>query len=262
MVPFPSAVRYAAWDMDASFHPYQRTVEDWHFWYVVRRQILALLLDELRLGPAARLLDIGCGTGGSSLVLARYGQAIGLDRELRSFRLAMDRPYSHRVVSGAETLPFADASFDAVVALDVLEHLDDDLAAAREIRRVLKPGGAAVIFVPALNILWGHNDVISHHRRRYTHKSLSRVLTAAGFTLSHLGYFNLLLFLPTLAVRLLDRLTPKVTSRIEYQPGPSRWNSLLTRIFGLEVGLLRRTTLPLGTSVCCLAHKPQTAATQ
>ena len=159
------------------------------------------------------------------------------------------------MVSGAETLPFTDCSFDAVVALDVLEHLDDDLGAAREIRRVLKPGGAAVIFVPALDILWGHNDVISHHRRRYTKQGLQNVLTAAGFRLSHLSYFNLLLFLPTLAVRLLDRLMPQVTRRIEYQQQPTRLNALLTKIFGLEVELLRRTTLPIGTSVGCLAYR-------
>ena len=241
--------------MDQSFHPYQRAIEDWHFWYAVRREILELMLAELRLPAGARLLDIGCGTGGSAQVLARHGEATGLDRELRSFRLSMDRPYTHRVVSGAETLPFADASFDAVVALDVIEHLDDDLGAAREIRRILKPGGAAVIFVPAFAILWGHNDVISHHRRRYTRKTLQAVLTAAGFELTHLGYFNLLLFLPMLGVRLLERVLPKVTSRIEYEQKPTRLNALLTRIFRLELGLLRRTTLPLGTSVCCLAHK-------
>lgn len=243
--------------MEPGFHPYQRSVEDWHFWYVVRREILANLLSELRLPAGARLLDIGCGTGGSALVLARYGEAIGLDRELRSFRISMDRPYRHRVVSGAETLPFADASFDAVVALDVLEHLDDDVGAAREIRRILKPGGAAIFFVPALSILWGHNDVVSHHRRRYTRRTLQEVLTAAGFRTSRLGYFNLLLFLPTLAVRLLDRLLPRVANQIEYQPHPSRLNGLLTRIFRLEVELLRRTELPIGTSVCCIAHKAQ-----
>ena len=248
-------VGYAAATMDASFHPYQRATEDWHFWYAVRREILDQMLGELLLPVGARLLDIGCGTGGSAQILSRHGEAVGLDRELRSFRLSMDRPYRHRVVSGAETLPFADASFDAVVALDVIEHLDDDLGAAREIRRILKPGGAAVIFVPAFAILWGHNDVISHHRRRYNHKTLHAVLSAAGFRLTRLGYFNSLLFLPTLGVRLLERVLPQLTKRIEYQEEPSRLNALLTRIFRLEVALLRHTTLPFGTSVCCLAHK-------
>ncbi|HPH26481.1 MAG TPA: class I SAM-dependent methyltransferase [Pseudomonadota bacterium] len=241
--------------MDPCFHPLQRNIEDWHFWYHVRREILDALLKELHLPPDARLLDIGCGTGGSSLVLSKHGQAVGLDASLRSFQLSPDRPYTHRVVSSAEQLPFADASFDAVAALDVLEHLDHDQQAAEEIRRILKPGGAAVIFVPAFQILWGQNDVMSHHRRRYTKASLQKVLTAAGFRLSHLTYFNMLLFLPTLGVRLLERLSKKVAGQIEYQSEPTRLNSLLTQVFRWEVPLLTRLPLPIGTSVACIAHR-------
>jgi cyclopropane fatty-acyl-phospholipid synthase-like methyltransferase len=70
--------------MDPCFHPLQRNIEDWHFWYHVRREILDALLKELHLPPDARLLDIGCGTGGSSLVLSKHGQAVGLDASLRS----------------------------------------------------------------------------------------------------------------------------------------------------------------------------------
>lgn len=242
--------------MDDSFHSFERSIDEWHFWYAVRREILAQYLDRVKL-PAShpRLLDLGCGTGGSSLVLARYGEVVGLDRSMTPFKLSMDRPYAHRVLADIERLPFADGSFDAVAALDVLEHLDDDIAGAKEVYRVLKPGGAAVVFVPAFQILWGRNDVVSHHRRRYRKDTLRKTLEAAGFTVEHLGYFNLLLFAPTLAVRLLERVFPAVSHRIEYQQSPTRTNALLTALFRLELPLLRHHPLPLGTSVCCLARR-------
>ena len=242
--------------MDERFHAYERNVEDWHWWYRIRREILDDAVAKLRLDPAhARLLDIGCGTGGSSLVLSKHGSVTGLDRAHQSFALAPDRPYAHRVVGTAECLPFADASFDVVAALDVLEHLDDDVAGAREVLRVLKPGGSAVVFVPALNILWGENDDFSHHRRRYTKRTLAHALEAAGFELGPVGYFNLTLFLPTLLSRLVQRVLPSA-GKLEYAAGPSMTNEILTRIFRLEVPWLRRSPLPIGASALCVARRP------
>lgn len=243
--------------MDADFHDFERAVEDWHWWYQVRRDILDLLLSQLKLDPArARLLDIGCGTGGSSVVLSRYGTAVGLDRSLRSFTIAPDRPYSHRVVGNAERLPFGAQTFTAVAALDVLEHLNDDVAGAREIFRVLQPGGAAVIFVPAFDCLWGQNDVHSHHRRRYRRVTLENAVRAAGFDIERIGYFNSLLFLPTWAVRLGERVFPQAARAIEYQSKPTLMNRLLANIFRLELPWIRQQGLPFGTSIFCLARRP------
>ena len=244
--------------MDERFHPFQKGVEDWHWWYRTRREILDGLIGSLPLDKArARLLDIGCGTGGMSLVLSRYGKAVGLDRSLESFQMSQDRPYTHRVVGSAEVLPFADESFDVVCALDVLEHLDDDVAGVREIRRVLKPGCTAVIFVPAFQLLWGHTDEFSHHRRRYTTATLRKTLEAAGLRVGPpLGYFNMLMFLPVLAARIAQRLMPKdLAHSIEYADKPSPLNEVLARIFQLEVPLLRLGPLPLGTSAYCLATR-------
>jgi SAM-dependent methyltransferase len=242
--------------MDEAFHPFERAVEDWHWWYRVRREILDQMLAGLALDPArSLLLDIGCGTGGSSLVMSRHGRVVALDRTMNSFRISMDRPYAHRVVGEADRLPFRDASFDAVAALDILEHLDDDVAGAHEVRRVLKPGGTAVVFVPALDILWGQNDEFSHHRRRYTRAQLTETLVRAGFAVGKSGYFNMLLFLPTLLARLAERVAPKAVGDFEYRDKPSRVNALLERTFRLEVPVLRRAGLPVGTSVFCLARR-------
>ncbi len=242
--------------MDRRFHPFERAIEDWHWWYRVRRDILDQVLARVPLDrDRALILDVGCGTGGSSLALSRHGRVVGLDAAMQSFRISMDRPYTHRAVGRAESLPFREEAFDVVAALDVLEHLDDDVAGAREVRRVLKPGGRAVVFVPAFNALWRKNDDFSHHRRRYTRPLLERTLDAAGFTVEDSGYFNMLLLPAQVAGTIAERLFPRAVASFEYSERPSLANRLLERTFRLELPLLRRRGLPLGTSVFCLARR-------
>lgn len=243
--------------MDATFHAFEKQVEDWHWWYRVRRDILDQQLARLALDPArARILDVGCGTGGAALTLARHGRAVALDRSPASFRLAMDCPYTHRVVaSAAAPLPFSDGSFDVVCALDILEHLDDDAAAARELARVCKPGGTVIAFVPAFSFLWGYNDDYSHHKRRYVKSELAALLAGASLGVREAGYFNAVLFAPTLAARLVQRAAPRLTRGMEHGTRPSRFNGLLTALFRAELPLLRRGPLPFGTSAYCIGDK-------
>jgi SAM-dependent methyltransferase len=129
--------------MDPSFHAFEKEVEEWHWWYRVRRDILDQQLARLQLDPArARILDVGCGTGGAALTLARHGRAVALDRTPESFAIAMDRPYTHRVVaSAAAPLPFADGSFDVVRTERVLQHVADPARVLAEMARVARVGG-------------------------------------------------------------------------------------------------------------------------
>lgn len=241
--------------MDERFHDFERQVEDFHWWYKVRREILDQQLAALNLPANARLLDVGCGTGGASLVLSRHGQAVALDRAPQSFAISMDRPYKFRVVGSLEQpLPFAGGSFDVVCALDILEHLDDDFASARELYRVCKPGGAVIAYVPAFQALWGYNDDYSHHRRRYTRAQLDRVVAEAGFTVEKSGYFNMLLFLPTLMARFAQRRLPQL-DQMEHSTRPHPLHPLLAGLFRLELPLLKRLPLPVGTSAFCIGRK-------
>src|SRR5205085_11569628 len=107
----------------------------------------------------------------------------------------------------AEKLPYEDGAFDLVTGLDVVEHLDDDVAGLREMRRVLRPGGRVLLFVPAFMFLWGLQDEVSHHRRRYRLPELRCVLEQAGLEVERMTYANITFFLPILLIRKLMRLT-------------------------------------------------------
>lgn len=246
--------------METTTYQIEAQLERGHWWFQGRRRILDRLLTRLDppLPAGARALDVGCGTGANGPVLAAHATfAAGIDASPvpLGLRGTDERGHSARLRGDAGRLPFADASFDLVVALDVLEHLDDDAAAARELLRVLRPGGAAVIFVPALQLLWGLQDDVSHHRRRYHRAQLRDVMAGAGFQVQRVTFFNSFLFPPILAARLFMRLRPPKALKSENEVGGPLTNAILGAVFGAEAPLLDRIDLPVGVSLACLARR-------
>jgi SAM-dependent methyltransferase len=246
--------------VETSTYEIEAQLERTHWWFQGRRKILDRFLARLDppLAPGARALDVGCGTGANGPVLAaRTAFSIGIDASTVPLGLhgTDERGHSARVRGDATALPFPDASFDLVMALDVLEHLDDDAAAARELRRVLRPDGALVIFVPALQLLWGLQDDVSHHRRRYHRGQLRDLVAGAGFRVERLTFFNSLLFPPILAARLLMRVRPPKNIKSENQVGGALANTVLKTVFSAEAPLLDRFDFPVGVSLACLARR-------
>jgi SAM-dependent methyltransferase len=243
--------------MEAGFWQFQRDVEEWQFWFKTRRRILDGLLRDAHLPRDARLLEIGCGAGVNCTVLERFGRVCALDREPDAFSVAWPGSGAGRVCGDAMHLPLRDGAFDAAVALDVIEHLDDDRAAATELARVLRPGGALVLFVPAFRLLWGVNDDLSHHRRRYRAPELRAVVEAAGLVVERLTYFNLFFFLPIAITRTAERwLRARRCRERELDRGLA--NSISEALFGLEVPWLARGRgLPFGVSIACVARRPR-----
>jgi SAM-dependent methyltransferase len=242
--------------LERATYEVEARVERDHWWFRGRRRILGRLLARLDLPARARVLDVGCGTGANGPVLAEQGHfAVGIDASPIPLGLT-PRGHAVRLRGDAAALPFQDGAFDLVVALDVLEHLDDDRAAARELARVLVPGGALVVFVPALRILWGLQDDVSHHRRRYRKRELEDLVSSANLEVVRSTYFNTLLFPPILAARLAMRLRRPPDLQSENQLGGPVTNAILSGIFALEAPLLDRTNLPIGVSLACIARRP------
>jgi SAM-dependent methyltransferase len=249
--------------MEPEFYAEYFEIEDRHWWFVGRREIFMRLLERhlppLPNGRPRRILDVGCGTGTMLRHLQRFGSVEGVDADEGAVRFCRERALD--AVQRADVpLPFDAGTFDLVTMLDVLEHVDDDRGMLAELHRVLRPGGALLLSVPAYRFLWGPQDEISHHKRRYVAREVRERATEAGYALRRLSYFNTLLFPAIAAIRLLRprwRAGEELRSDFELtKPGPL--NELLGRVFSLEAPVLERMSLPFGVSILALAEKAAT----
>lgn len=243
--------------MQEDFYAEYSEIEDTHWWFRGRREIFTRLLAPFT-GSNRRILDIGFGTGAMLVFLARYGHVIGMDMAADAIRFARTRCDVPMLLGSITHVPLETASVDMVTAFDIIEHVDDEAAAFAELGRVCRPGGHLLLTAPAFQFLWGNQDVVSHHRRRYTLAALDARIRAAGFTPRRLSYFNAILFPAVAAVRVVRRLRGEPTGEVKSDftmTKPGLLNDALTRVFAAEGRWLARWRLPVGVSVVCLAER-------
>lgn len=229
-------------------------LERTHFWFVARRLLVNRLLNRLGLRPGAAVLDVGCGTGSFARELASAGfRVLALDVQPDALRHDRDWPPTLRVTHAeAERLPVADASFHAVVALDVLEHTDDARVMA-EIVRALEPGGAVVITVPALPWLWSQRDRSAGHLRRYTRRQLRSLIRTAGLEIVDVRFYQCLLLPAFIATRLAAR---RSAGPLRTEEQPAGWfNGLALAINRFEVRAGDLIPWPIGSSLAAVGRK-------
>ena len=241
--------------------------EEQHWWYVGMRRISTALL-ERRLprvadatGRPLEILDAGCGSGGMTRYLQRFGRVTGIDLAPEAVSLAKQRGLTQLARSSVGAMPFRDGAFDVVTSFDVLYHLNvnDDRAALSEIHRVLRPGGIALIRLPAFDwIRRAHDDVV-HTRHRYTRDELSGKLDDVGLLVEHATYANFLLFPLAPVKRYLDHrngtqeatdVAPARLAKLRAGPTAADLAAAQLEIANAEVQLTRVKTAP----------RPRTAA--
>ncbi|MBC7252455.1 MAG: methyltransferase domain-containing protein [Actinobacteria bacterium] len=237
-------------------------MEDEHWWYLGHRSLYARLLD--RHCPRAargRVLDAGCGTGGLTAWLRdryRPRRLVALDASRAALARCGERGLEELLCCSVEYLPFPEASFDLVLSLNVIYHRDvsDDLAALREMARVLSPGGYLLLNLPALPCLRGGHDLAVGGARRYKRSRFLEMLAAAGLRPVKVTYF---VFTPLPAVasrRLLTRGVPEEEAASDLRLPPRILNRALTRLLELEARAACGPGLPLGSSLTALARRP------
>ncbi len=237
-----------------------------HFWFRGFRLFVNPLLRYAashRTGSgAARVLDCGCGTGANLSLLNQAGRAYGFDLSATGLRLGRLAGRTLLARGSVAAAPFTSGTFDVVTSFDVLYSLDDraERAAMAEMLRLLKPGGFAIVNVAALESLRGDHSVLSHEVRRYSRPDLRDRLVAAGFRIERITYTNFTLFLPMLIARSLQRrrgLKAEADAQQEIAVPPEPLNAILTFLLWLESLYLRAFNAPAGSSLLCLARKPE-----
>ncbi|MDI1315162.1 class I SAM-dependent methyltransferase [Prosthecobacter sp.] len=243
--------------MKAPEYDLMRSVEDRHWWYaVLRSQVQHALAG--RLPPGGLLLDAGCGTGGMLQFLQEQIcdlNLAGVDAAEEAVRHCQQRGLNSVKMGSIESLPYADAAFDAVTCLDVLYHdgLCEERALA-EMSRVLRPDGLLVLNLPAFAGLRGSHDVAVSGARRYAACQVRTLLERSSFAVEMIHYWNAWLFLPLLVWRRLSRMQPE-HGESDLKLTPAWMNSLLTGVGRLDAGLCRELRLPFGSSVFAVARK-------
>lgn len=240
-------------------------IEDRLWYFRSLHAQVARELDRHPLPPDARVLDAGCGTGGLILRLRPAHPArrwSGLDFSGLACDLARQRcgPSAEIVEASATAMPFADATFDAVVSADLLCQFDDPAPAVREFFRVLRPGGLAVINAPAYQWLWSYHDAATHGRRRFNRAELRALLHDAGFSVVRLTHTNAFLLPLAVAKRKLLPAPPPSSAGSDVHDLPALLDSAFAACAALERAWLRTgLNLPFGTSVLAVAQKPRSS---
>jgi SAM-dependent methyltransferase len=228
-------------------------LDDRHWWYRARREVLAALIRrEAKPPKGAKILELGCGTGHNLAMLSGFGYVDGLELDEEA-RTLSEKRLGRKVMSAPlpELAGVPDRGYDLIGAFDVIEHIADDGAALDSIAEKLKPTGKFVMTVPAHQWMWSAHDVVNHHKRRYSKRSLKALIDASPMKLQKIGYFNSLLFPLAVAQRAASKLRGDEDADVRLPPAPL--NAALEKAFAAERYLVGRLPLPPGLSLFAVA---------
>jgi 2-polyprenyl-3-methyl-5-hydroxy-6-metoxy-1,4-benzoquinol methylase len=228
-----------------------------HWWFVAKKEIV---LDVIRkYAPKKKelkILDVGCGSGLMLNSLEKIGKVFGMD--MHDDALAFSREiFSGQIEKGflPANIPYPKDTFDLVMLLDVIEHVEEDVDSLKSIREHMSVGGKAVITVPATMLLWSDHDVVNEHKRRYSYRELKSKLLSVGFHIEKISYYNTLLFPIVLAIRMVHYVTRRKGKSDMDLPNPVL-NFLLKNIFAFEKYILRIFNMPpWGVSLIAVVRK-------
>jgi SAM-dependent methyltransferase len=224
-----------------------------HWWFRGRLAVIRATLRRTLPPRRVRLLELGCGSGNVLAALAEFGEAVGMDAHQDLAAAARAAGLDVRVGHLPDDLGVAPGWAEVVLLLDVIEHVDDDVATLCAARAGVGEGGLLVVTVPAYRWLWSGHDEVLGHRRRYTAAELRAAVERAGFEVLRVSYFNTLLFPLLAAVRGWKRLRGDRGHDLRRPAAPLNW--LLEHMFAFERHLVPHVPLPFGASLLLIGRR-------
>ncbi len=230
-----------------------------HWWILARRKIVHHVISTLHLPKNSKILEVGCGMGGNLSMLSEYGQLYATDMSEKAVAYSKSLNITNNIETGflPEEPAFKGKIFNLIVAMDVIEHIDDDIGSLQQLYTQLDEGGKILITVPAFAFLWSSHDEHAHHKRRYTKPTLFNAIDDAGFKIDYVSYYNFWLFPLVLCVRMLSKLFKK-----QYDSPQSNLketnpivNYILEKIFASERFFIPKASFPFGVSLIAVISK-------
>ena len=231
--------------------------ESSHWWFVARRMILATVIKKFNLPHNAKILEIGCGTGGNLKMLSQFGRVSGVDMDKNAIQIALQKNESNfdiRLGNCPNNMPFEGQKFDLICMFDVLEHIEEDVDTLKLLKNLLTDNGKILISVPAYQWLWGAHDDFLHHKRRYTLKQLSEKINKSGLTVLMYTYFNTFLFPFIALMRLKEKVFKNSDAIGRCIPSPFL-NFVCRTIFSIEMYFLSFIKFSFGLSIMVVLYK-------
>lgn len=233
-----------------------------HWWYIGRRKLLQDSIDLLNKECPMRVVyDIGCGVvGNAGCIRNSVSKVIGIDSSYEACNMLKEKSKDYDLIlnKNIENLNSENIGdkADVVIAMDVLEHIKEDMDALRIIYDLINPGGFLMITVPAFNILWGFQDQVGEHFRRYRLSQLVAILKKNNFVIVKKSYFNSTLFPVVLVWRYVSKIWKPKNIQSESQLNSTFINYVCKKIFLLEIWMIRKGVyLPFGVSAYVIAKK-------
>jgi SAM-dependent methyltransferase len=244
--------------MDAEAYKEMIELQEEHWWFVARRDVIKSFIKmQMPQSSTGKVLEIGCGVGGNVGLLSQSGHYRGIDMHKPAIDYCSEKyPQFEFQCTRVEDIPqeFNSNKFDSIYILDVLEHIDDQVAILTSAQNYLTPSGKILVTVPAFEFLWSPHDDFVHHVRRYTKAGLKKVLEDSGYKVERISYFNSILFplafIQRLGMRMLNR---KLNTHLSTPPTILNW--LFKVIFTQEAWILKRTNLPAGLSIIAVVSQ-------
>ena len=245
--------------MEKDFYKTYFNLEKDNWWFRVRRNIVLEIIKKHGNNEIDKLtiFDFGCGSGYLVGELQKLGcNAYGSDMSTEAIEFGRSAGVGNLNVAGEGEIWPPGGSFDVILAMDVIEHIEDDLRAVKGLGWLLKPGGLLIITVPAYQWLWGVQDEVTHHFRRYSLKPLLNLFkNDEVFFVVKKSYFNTFLFLPIGAVSLSSRFLWARKRESDFDLNNRFLNKIFYWIFNFEAKFLRYAAFPFGVSIILILKK-------